>query len=63
MTIEGTLVETWTWTFDEAAFCPPIYSVRHIYSIKRKGATEGIVLFLMVTDKNREEYCGLYLLR
>jgi hypothetical protein len=35
-------------TFDEVNFCPPIYPVRHIYSMKREGASEGIGFFVVV---------------
>jgi hypothetical protein len=49
-----TLVEVWTGTFDEADFCPPIYTMRHIYSMKREGASEGIVLLPVIINKNRD---------
>jgi hypothetical protein len=51
-----TLVEAWMGTFDEADFSPPLYPVRHIYSMKREGASEGIVLLLLITNKNREHH-------
>jgi hypothetical protein len=44
-------------TLDEVDFCAPVYPVRHIFSIKREGASEGIYLFIylfiaVVRDKN-----------
>jgi hypothetical protein len=33
--------EVWMVTPDEADFCPLIYPVRHIFSMKRVGASEG----------------------
>jgi hypothetical protein len=39
-----TFVDSWTGTFDETDFCPPTYSMRHIYFMKREGAYESIVL-------------------
>jgi hypothetical protein len=33
--------EAWMVTPDEVNFCPPIYPVRHIFSKKREGASEG----------------------
>jgi hypothetical protein len=43
-------------TFDEADFCPLIYPVRHIYSMKREGASKGIVLLLVIKDKTGEDH-------
>jgi hypothetical protein len=63
MTRGRTLVKAWKGTFDEAEFCPPIYPMRHIYSMKREGATDGTALLLLVMDKNGEDHCSLYLLR
>jgi hypothetical protein len=36
----------------EVDFCSPTYSVRHISSLKRKGASEA---FSVVRDKNGED--------
>jgi hypothetical protein len=63
MASERTLVEVWMGTFDEADFCPLIYPVRHIYPTKREGSSEGIILLLVIMDKNGEEHCSLYLHR
>jgi hypothetical protein len=38
----GTFVEAWMGTFEEVDFCPLIYPVRHMYFMKREGASEGI---------------------
>jgi hypothetical protein len=46
MARERTLVEAWMGTFDEADFCFPIYPVRHIYFMRREGASESTVLLL-----------------
>jgi hypothetical protein len=50
-----TLVVAWMGTSDKADFCPPIYPVRHIYSMKREGSSEGIILLLVINDKNGED--------
>jgi hypothetical protein len=31
-------------TPDEVDFCPPIYPVRHIFSMKGEGASEGFAV-------------------
>jgi hypothetical protein len=36
-----TPAEAWMGTPDEVDFCPPIYPVRHIFSVKREGVSEG----------------------
>jgi hypothetical protein len=56
-------VEAWMGTFDEADFCPTMSPMRHIYSMKREGASEDIVLLLVIMDKNGDDHCSLYLLR
>jgi hypothetical protein len=38
-----TTVEAWTRTLDEVDFFPPIYPVKHIFFMKREGASEGTV--------------------
>jgi hypothetical protein len=41
-------------------FVPLQNPVGHIYSMKREGASEDIVLLLVVTDKDGEDHCSLY---
>jgi hypothetical protein len=33
--------EVWMGTPDEIDFCPPVYPVRHIFSMKIEGVSEG----------------------
>jgi hypothetical protein len=56
MARERTLVKAWMGTFDEAEFFSPVYSVIPIYFMKTEGASEGIVLLLLITNKNREHH-------
>jgi hypothetical protein len=45
-----TPVEAWIGTLAEVDFCPPIYPVGHIFSMKREGAYEVIVFVVAVRD-------------
>jgi hypothetical protein len=36
-----TSAEAWMGTPDEVDFCPPIYPVRHIFSMKGEGVAGG----------------------
>jgi hypothetical protein len=47
-----TLVEARMETFDEADFCPCIHPMRHVYFMKTEETPEGIVLLLVIMNKN-----------
>jgi hypothetical protein len=48
-----TPAKAWMGTPDEADFYPPIFPVRHIFSMKER---EHLKAFAVVRDKNREDH-------